>query len=338
MDKIACGPSLEYAKDVLEVLKNNPVDVVVVSEVLFGGCFAAEVVGIPCVMLIPRTYNFPAEGMPPPGMMPQKGVTGYIIDKLSSAFFKKLVAYGLPAFNNARKELGLNPAKDIIDYLYNHLYRILVMTSPDFDFPAKFPANVQFTGPILDDPFTMQSWEDPWTETDDRKLVLVGFSTTYQQQENILQNIIAALGKTPYKALLTLGPAMQENFKNVPSNVIIRSFIPHSQVLPKVAVVITHAGHGTVIRSLAFGVPLICLPIGRDQPANAARVVYHGAGVRLNKKTSPDKISKAIIKVVENPDYEKKAKELSIKIQKHSEWQKAFDELELAANISHHRK
>lgn len=141
-------------------------------------------------------------------------------------------------------------------------------------------------------------------------------------------------GQTHYKAVLTLGPALQENFKDVPPSVIIRSFIPHSQVLPKAAAVITHAGHGTVIRSLAFGVPLVCIPLGRDQPANAARVVYHGAGVWLNKKANATKIAEAIRKVVENPDYQKKAKDLSLKIREQNKLQIACKELEQAAGIS----
>lgn len=194
LDEIACGPALEYAKDVLDVLNKNHVDVVVTSEAMFGGCFAAEVRNIPCVMLIPATYNFPAQGMPPPGMMPKKGFMAFILGNLASFFFKRLIAHGLPAFNKARKELGLKPAKEISDYLTSSLHRILVMTSPDFDFPAKLPGNVRYTGPMLDDPFMMQNWEDPWPATDHRKLILVGFSTTYQQHENILQNIMDALG------------------------------------------------------------------------------------------------------------------------------------------------
>ena len=82
LDQIACGPALRYAKDVLHVLNTRKIDVVVVSEVLFGGCFAAEVMKLPCVMLIPGTCSFPAPGMPPPGMLPQKGFIGKALDHL----------------------------------------------------------------------------------------------------------------------------------------------------------------------------------------------------------------------------------------------------------------
>ena len=331
LDNIACGPALQYASDVLAVLNAGKFDVVVVNEALFGGCFAAEVMNLPCVMGIPGTCSFPAPGMPPPGMLPQKGLVGKLLDKMSSVIFKKLISYGLPSFNKARTALGLPPLTDIIEYTYNFPKRVLVMTSPDFEFPARFPASVRVTGPMLDDPFVSGIAQDFLPEGDDRKMILVGFSTTYQNQADILQHIIEAMGQLPYRALLTLGPAMEADLKNVPPNVFIRSFLPHSQVLPQAAAVVTHAGHGTVIRSIAYGVPLICIPMGRDQTANAARVVYRGVGLRLNKKAGVKKIAEAIRKVVEDPNYQRKATQLSIKIRDQGQWQKASEELEQVA-------
>jgi UDP:flavonoid glycosyltransferase YjiC (YdhE family) len=336
LDTIACGPALQYARDVLGVLTSCKVDAVVVNEALFGGCFAAEVMKLPCVMLIPGTCSFPAPGMPPPGMLPKKGLIGKLFDTMSSVIFKKLIAHGLPSFNKARKELGLPQLTDIIEYTYSFPDRLLIMTSPDFEFPAKFPANVRITGAILDDPFARE--KDSVPVADERKLILVGFSTTYQNQGSILQNIIEAIGQLPYRALITLGPAMQTELKNIPPNIMIRSFLPHSQVLAQCAAVVTHAGHGTLIRSLAFGVPLVCIPMGRDQTANAARVVYRGAGIRLNKKAGAKKIAEAIRKVVENPNYQRKAKELSVKIREQSQWQKACEELEQVATFQFHKE
>jgi len=36
-------------------------------------------------------------------------------------------------------------------------------------------------------------------------------------------------------------------------------------VFPLADLVITHAGHGTLMRALSHGLPLVCLPMGRDQ-------------------------------------------------------------------------
>src|SRR5207248_8948080 len=63
------------------------------------------------------------------------------------------------------------------------------------------------------------------------------------------------------------------------ANVHVCASAPHSELLKQAAVVVTHAGHGTVIRALAAGVPLVCMPMGRDQNENAARVVFRGAEI-----------------------------------------------------------
>lgn len=52
-------------------------------------------------------------------------------------------------------------------------------------------------------------------------------------------------------------------------------------MFPQADLVISHGGHGTVIAALAAGVPVLCLPMGRDQGDVAARVVWHSAGLRL---------------------------------------------------------
>ena len=38
-----------------------------------------------------------------------------------------------------------------------------------------------------------------------------------------------------------------------------------------------------MLKSLAAGVPLVCIPMGRDQKDNTVRVLRLGAGVRLKK-------------------------------------------------------
>jgi UDP:flavonoid glycosyltransferase YjiC (YdhE family) len=99
-------------------------------------------------------------------------------------------------------------------------------------------------------------------------------------------------------------------------------------VLPHTAAVVTHAGHGTVIKSLAAGVPLVCLPLGRDQLDNAARVAYHGAGIRLKPKTGPDAIAAAVRRVVDEPAFAAGARRLAAAIADDLREDRAVVELE----------
>ena len=77
---------------------------------------------------------------------------------------------------------------------------------------------------------------------------------------------------------------------------------------------ITHCGHGTTMKALAAGVPMVCVPMGRDQNDTAARVTFHGAGVRLSPKASVDAIRKAVVKVLERDAFRQNAARLSATI------------------------
>lgn len=132
-----------------------------------------------------------------------------------------------------------------------------------------------------------------------RPLVVVGLSTTYQAHGGLLTRVVDALGRLPVRALATSGSVRLSG--PPPANVHVERFVPHAQVLPHADVVVTHAGHGTVIAALANGVPLVCLPIARDQPDIAARVEWHGAGVRLSPRSSPAGIAAAVQRIQSDP-------------------------------------
>jgi MGT family glycosyltransferase len=158
---------------------------------------------------------------------------------------------------------------------------------------------VRYVGPVLDDPDWTGEWRSPWPESDPRPLVVASLSSTFQDQRDALRRIIAALGALPVRGLVTLGPAMADERFDLPSNVVAVASAPHAQVFPHAAAIVTHAGHGTVMRALAAGVPLLCLPMGRDQDDNAARVFSRGAGLRLRPSASPPRIAAALQRLLD---------------------------------------
>jgi len=60
-------------------------------------------------MVIPGTYNLPAPGMPPIGMLPVAGLGGWLRDRPVRFMVKRMLAAGMPALQRARHELGLPP-------------------------------------------------------------------------------------------------------------------------------------------------------------------------------------------------------------------------------------
>jgi UDP:flavonoid glycosyltransferase YjiC (YdhE family) len=99
-------------------------------------------------------------------------------------------------------------------------------------------------------------------------------------------------------------------------------------VLKCTDVVVTHGGHGTVIRSLAAGVPLVVMPQGRDQADNAARVESRGAGVTIKANDAPTAIGDAVKRVLAQPGYREAAERLGDTIRADAESDMLVSELE----------
>ena len=102
--------------------------------------------------------------------------------------------------------------------------------------------------------------------------VLLSLSTTQQGQAAALPRMLDAVAALPVRVLLTLGGALPPSAVDAPPNVTVRGFVPHEQLLPHMAAVIFHDGLSTITAALTAGVPLVCIPQGRDQPDNAQRV------------------------------------------------------------------
>ena len=175
---------------------------------------------------------------------------------------------------------------------------VLVTTPAALDLPGDVPANTHYVGAItasdvprlgdigLD---ALRARGAPW--------VLVSLSTTMQGQDRLLPAILAAVAELPVRVLVTLGGVDVDGL-DAPANVLVRDFVPHEAVLPHVGAVITHGGMSTVATALAFGVPLVCIPQGREQPANAERVAAVGAGIALEQAAAPREIALALSAVL----------------------------------------
>ena len=332
-DRLFFGPALGYAEDTLAQIERFRPNAMAIMDFTFGAMLAAERTGTPAAVVAPHILAYPVAGRPPfgPGLLPAENSLQRIRDYLVGRFSAHVLGKGLPGFNEVRKLFGLQPVHDVFEQV-SRMARVLVLTSPTLELPGgPLPENVRYVGPVLADPAWAQPWCSPWSSDRKEPLVLLSFSTTFQNQVATLQRAIEALGTLPVRALVTVGPSLQTGLFHTPPNVVTCESAPHSQVLPQSSVMITHAGHGSVVRALAHDVPLICVPMGRDQNDIAARVVYHGAGVRLTPAASAQQFSHAITKVLKNPNFRSGARRLGQAIRRDARRSTAIAELELLA-------
>jgi MGT family glycosyltransferase len=212
--------------------------------------------------------------------------------------------------------------------------RLLVLTSRAFELPqVRPPAHVRYVGPQLPPPpeplESARTWREP-PGPDGHPLLLVSLSTTDQGQLNLLQRLLQAIAPLPVRALVTLGPAIAPHRLCPPPNVMLETFVPHAAVLPRASVVVTHAGHGTVMAVLRAGVPVVCLPMGRDQPAVAQRVTHHGLGLNIDPNSSVGQLSAAIRQVLDQPRYRQATQRMAEAIATESP-NRVVEEIEAAA-------
>lgn len=342
------GPAVIVADETAEALAGEKTDVVVADHLMPGSLVAAESAGVPRAVLWHTPEYLPGRGRPAagPGFTPKPGPFGAARDRLFNSFLLKVVARHVDSYNDARVRHGLKAltgARGVLDE-YHRADRRLIMTTRAFDFPIDpAPANVRYVGPMLDDPHWVEADLGGEAASDDRPLVVASMSSSFQDQGPVLHSIIQALGTLPVRGLVSTGPALAESWSlapgDTPANVSVVTSVSHAAVLPRASAVITHAGHGTVMRALAAGAPLVCLPMGRDQDDNAAKVAFHGAGSRLRSSASPSAIADAVKRVIEDPNYRAAAASLGGKIRADAADDLAVRELEgLAdARAPHHQ-
>lgn len=241
-----------------------------------------------------------AAAVPSVGLMS----TIYVADTPQFAHNPALVA----AANAVRRALGQAEVESLTDEMLA-TDRLFTLTSRSFELPSvRPPAHVRYVGPQLSES-TTSSHPDLRLPPGDAPVVLVSLSTTDQDQRELLRQIISEVGSLPVRAVVTLGPIDPDQLPK-PDNVVLQPFASHDQILPLASLVITHARHGTVMAAVSAGVPLVCVPMGRDQPAVAARVSHHGIGVSVEPDAVPADLQMAVETVLEDPTYRAAAKRM----------------------------
>jgi UDP:flavonoid glycosyltransferase YjiC (YdhE family) len=239
-----------------------------------------------------------------------------VIDCMLGAGFDAAGLLGLPMavlvhvmYSNFRYDWGRHVVERDLTQVLDGAGAVLALVPPDFDAPCNLPANTSYVGPIIA-PFSQRSLDprdsamltapgDPW--------VLLSLSTTLQRQAEALPPMLDAVADLPVRVLLTLGGVLPSTEIQAPPNVTVRGFMPHDLLLPHMAAVICHGGLSTITAALAAGVPIVCIPQGREQPINAARVAASGVGREIATDAAPAEIAATLMDVLEDPGARRKA-------------------------------
>jgi MGT family glycosyltransferase len=166
--------------------------------------------------------------------------------------------------------------------------------------PETFDDRFAFIGPCLDPAPIAGGWAPP----DDRPVLLLSLGSSYTpDQAEFLRSCADALSGTPWHVVMTLGHRVSAaDLGPLPANVEAHQWLKHPEVLRHATAFVTHAGMGSVMESLAYGVPMVLVPHHIDQRVIAHRAAELDLGrVLLREDDAPSRLVAALDEVASSP-------------------------------------
>ena len=134
-------------------------------------------------------------------------------------------------------------------------------------------------------------------------MVLIAPSTAQDPDGRMLSAALEGLAGERVRVIASTNrrPAAARQAR-VPPNARLVDWLSYAKTMPHCAAVVCHAGHGTVARALACGVPVVGCPAAGDMAENAARVSWAGCGISLPRRlVTPRGIRLAVRKLLAEP-------------------------------------
>jgi MGT family glycosyltransferase len=267
----------EAARALLPLLEEMRPHVVVSDILTLAPALAAERAGVPLATLIPHIYPVVEPGLPffAIGLRPPRTPVGRAIWRAGQRALDVGLEHGRRDLNLQRQRLGLPPVERFHGGISPEL--ALVATYPQLEYPRRWPAGVEVTGPM--------TFEVPHPEIElppgDRPLVLVAPSTAHDSENHLVRTALAALAEEPVRVVATTNRVVPRRPIEVPANAVLVDWLSYGQLMPAASLVVSHGGHGTVARALGAGTPVLICPIIGDMSETAMRVAWAGAGLSL---------------------------------------------------------
>jgi MGT family glycosyltransferase len=267
-------------RDTLSLVRDLKPDVVVHDILTLGPSLAAELLDIPRATLVPHVFPEAGPGFPiySFGARLPRTAAGRAFWQRAHLPVRRGLESGRLALNHTREQVGLPPLAHPHGGTSREL--ALVATFPQLEYPRPWHAHVHVVGPLM--------WEPPAQEImlppGDDPLVLIAPSTSQDPDHRLLHAALRGLADAPVRVLATYNRRLPSRPLPVPDNTTVVDWVSYARTLPHCDAIVCHAGHGTLVRALSLGVPVIACPVAGDMNENAARLVWAGAGVRVPRR------------------------------------------------------
>lgn len=298
----------EAAKALLPLLEEMRPHAVVSDILTLAPALAAEKAGVPLATLIPHIYPVVEPGLPffAVGLQPPRTPVGRAVWRTGQRALNIGLEHGRRDLNRQRARLDLPPVERFHGGISPDL--ALVGTFPQLEYPRRWPAGVEITGPM--------TFEIPHPEIElppgNKPLVLIAPSTAHDSENHLVRTALAALADEPVRVVATTNRVVPQSPIEVPANAILVDWLSYSQLMPAASLVVSHGGHGTVARALGSGTPVLICPIIGDMSETAMRVSWAGCGLSLPwRLCKPAPLRWASRRLLEDFSFARRAGELA---------------------------
>lgn len=175
------------------------------------------------------------------------------------------------------REFGKQNAAGITDYAALNI----VFTSREFHPENSFiDERFTFVGPSID--ASTRDGDFPFEQLQEGTNVYISLGTVNHLNNAFYAAAFAAFADYPAQFILSVGKNSDiAQLGTIPSNFIVRNYVPQLDILQRVDLFITHGGMNSVHEGLYFGVPELVVPHQFEQLLNGKRVAQVGAGILL---------------------------------------------------------
>jgi len=298
----------EAARALLPLLEEMRPHVAVSDILTLAPALAAEKAGVPLATLIPHIYPVVEPGLPffAIGLRAPRTALGRGVWRAGTRALNVGLEHGRRDLNRQRERLGLPPVDRLHGGISPNL--ALVATYPQLEYPRRWPAGVEVTGPM--------TFEQPHPEIElppgEAPLVLIAPSTAHDSGNHLVRTALAALASESVRVVATTNRVAPQGPIEVPPNTVLVDWLSYSQLMPAASLVISHGGHGTVARALGAGTPLLISPIVGDMSETAMRVAWAGAGLSLPwRLCRPAPLRWAARRLLREPSFADRAAEIA---------------------------
>ena len=266
--------------DLVGIAREWGPDLIVREGMEYGGCIAAEHLGIGHASIAGNAYA--------------------ALDSPEINYFpgnRRMVAEPLARH---RDQLGLSPDPDVrMPFRYLHL----CFTPPEWDgTSAPRPANARFLRhtSTVSPGAQLPDWV---ARLPDQPTVFASLGTVFNKTPGVLEAIVDGVAGESVNVIVAIGRDQDPaRFGPQPDHIRLEPYVPQPLLLEHCDAFVTHGGFNSVKEALRAGVPMVVVPISADQPYSAERVAALGVGRAVGPgDRTADAIRDALVQVLDDP-------------------------------------